>query len=49
VPEWTKDWSHPAWDWDYSLDGMSLDGHASRNGSANGRAARREGSLARGA
>ncbi|HEX4623607.1 MAG TPA: hypothetical protein VH231_04085 [Solirubrobacteraceae bacterium] len=49
VPEWTKDWSRPAWDWDYSLDGMSLDGHASRNGSANGRAARREGSLARGA
>lgn len=22
VPEWKKDWSRPAWDWDHSLDGM---------------------------
>jgi N-dimethylarginine dimethylaminohydrolase len=23
VPDWSKDWSRPAWDWDYSLDGMA--------------------------
>lgn len=22
VPDWHKDWSEPAWDWGYSLDGM---------------------------
>jgi N-dimethylarginine dimethylaminohydrolase len=22
VPEWEKDWSKPAWDWGYSLDGL---------------------------
>lgn len=23
VPDWEKDWSKPAWDWDYSLSGMA--------------------------
>ena len=22
VPEWEKDWSDPAWDWDYSIEGL---------------------------
>jgi hypothetical protein len=22
VPDWEKDWSRPAWDWGYSLEGM---------------------------